>query len=150
MKNTLALLLFLCFGVINAQKVTVENGIVSIDSQSYLKFDNLSEHISLKTLDGKEIATITPQILNNAKTSEVQDPNDRIKSATGPVNYYVISFSDFKLVFETDVPLRKLYSTFHKYNLVQDGKVSEKAAKRISVKVSDEFSGNKPAIKRSN
>lgn len=150
MYKTVLIVCFLIAEIGNAQKVTLEKGIISIDNQVFLKYNDTSKNVSLQTLNGQEFATITAHSFEAGNKKTLQNPNDRVQSASGTVNYYVVSFTDFDLEFETDIELNKLYAAFKKYGLIQQGQVSQKHALQIGAKLSDIISGKRPIIKRKN
>jgi len=149
------ILIFLTFflislGQVNAQKIKAKKGIISVDKKEFLKYDDEFDNISLLTLNGDEFAIIKEYSFEKPRKKNPNNPNDWKYGDTTTVRYYLISFTNFDLEFETDLKLKKVYSAFYKYKLIENGNVSKQNAKRIGAKISKEISGDRPIIILSN
>jgi len=142
------IILFVC-GIASAQKVKIKKGTVYIDKQEYLTIDNEFGNETILTLDGAEILILKVYSFDkpNPARNNTHNPNRYKYPATVKEYYYVISFLDFELEYETDLSKKKLFLAFYKYNLLDElNRVNEDNAKRIGQKISKNISGERPII----
>jgi len=147
--RVLTILMCLCWGVINAQKVKIKKDVVYVDKVEYLKIDDEFGSETVQTLDGKDILTFKKYSFDkpNPARNNRNDPNRYKYPATISSSYYVVSFLDFDLEYETDLTRKKIFLAFYKYNLLDDSnKVNEENAHKIGQKISKEVSGSRPVI----
>ncbi|MBX7227195.1 MAG: hypothetical protein K1X55_14260 [Chitinophagales bacterium] len=143
------LLVCILFGSITAhsQEVKIKKDIVYVDGSEYMKMDDEFGNTIVTNVNGDELLTIKTYSFEkpNPARNNTNDPARYNYPATIKEVYYVISFLDFELEYEVDLPLKKLFLAFYKYNLLNtDNTVNQENAKDIAEKISKDVSGERP------
>jgi len=148
MKNLLIVFIFIIScNVSFAQKAQMKKGIVTIDKKEFLKYDDEFNNIIVSTLKGKEILTLKEYSFQKPRKKNPNNPQDWRFGDTETISYYVVTFEDFVLEFETDLKLKDFYVALFKYNLLDENEnVSEENAKKIASRISKDISGERPII----
>ena len=147
--SILIILMLLGVGTINAQKIKVKKDIVYVDDVAYFKANNDFGNETISTLDGKIMLTLKQYSFDkpNPARNNTNDPNRFKYPATIKSYYYVVSFLDFDLEYETDLHRKKLFLAFYKYELIDKSNiVSEEKARKTAQIISKKISGDRPTI----
>lgn len=132
---------------VTAQKVKIKKGIIYVDKSEFLKYDDEFNNIALQKADGTEFAILKQYTFEKPRKKNPNNPQDWRYGDTITVKYYVITFTDFDLEYETDLSLKKIYGAFYKYKLIDaESNISEENAKKIGSKISKEISGERPVV----
>ena len=143
------LLFCLLFGSITsfAQEVKIKKGVVYVDEQKYMEINDEFGNSIITNKNGDELLTIKMYSFEkpNPARNNTNDPNRYNYPATVKEIYNVVSFLDFELEYEVDLPQKKIFLAFYKYNLLnEDLTVNQDNAKKIAEKISKDVSGQRP------
>lgn len=136
--------LFLTLSTVYAQKVKIKKGLVTIDQVEYAKVDNEFNNKVVKTLDDKNIVVLKKHSFEKPNPVKRNPRSKAPYKPTVTVSYYVVSFLDFELEFETKLSVKKLMKAFQSNQVINsDNLVSEENAKKMAKLISEDVSGTR-------
>lgn len=145
--------LILAFGIMilgtQAQDVKIKKDIVYVDNVPYLKINSDYGNEIVYNLEDKELIKlekVTYDVPNPARNN-TSDPNRYSYPATVKKRYYIVTFIDSKISFETDLTQKKLLEVIYKDRIIDDkGIVMEEKAGKFAQKTHKNISGNRPGM----
>lgn len=134
-------------------KVKIKKNIVYVNNEQFLKIKKEFSIKTIQTLNNKDLITLKPYSFDkpNPARYNTNDPNRYKYPATITEHYYVVSFIDFKLEYETDLTDKQIFQIFYTDNLMNSkDELNEENAKKIAQKISKDISGTRPVIMLNN
>ena len=153
MKSLYTFLFLLTTVLLSAQNVTMQGDAVYVNRLEFLKIDDdLRKDLVMKpnneivfTIEDKSLSSVLPY------RNDPRDPNNYNYPTTAIRSYYIVSFVNFDLKFETDIDKEDFFRILFKYNLFdKDGYVSQINAKTIAQLISKEITGKIPVVDLNN
>jgi hypothetical protein len=130
-----------------SQDIKIKKNVVYLDGKEFLKIENDFGNETVLNLKGDQLLILKSYSYSvpNPARNNTNDPGRFNYPATISQFYYVVTFTSFKLEYETELTKKQLFEIFAKYNLLkEDGSVNEENAKSIAAKISREVSGKIP------
>lgn len=162
MKKLLILFFLIASVSVNGQKVKIKKGKVFIDKKEALTYEKTKLGTVYSSLDGVNLFRLKRETIEkdnpNQNAFNTSDDPSKMQNAAAnlsdpirrgnryakkkKVNYNIVSFSKFKLEFETTLSAAKLIREFVQEKVIQDGRVDMILARQVADKLKKNISGN--------
>jgi hypothetical protein len=133
----------------SAQSVKFKKDLAYVDNIPYLNWNRDYGNDLLSNLNGEDLIKLEYFSFDvpNPARANTMDPNRFNFPATIKESYYVVTFLDHDITFETGISLKMLIAALYKENIIDSsGRVNVVHAEKLAKKMHTNISGSRPNV----